>query len=48
MGSVAITMAGQAIEEDEEWYKATYTVKLAGCNQASSKYLSVNSDKKTW
>ena len=41
-------MAGQAIDDDEEWYKATYTVKLAGCDQGSSKTFTVDSDKEIW
>ena len=43
--AIAIAMADKAIEEDEEWYKATYTVRLADCNQGS-KHFTVNSYKK--
>ena len=47
MSNVVIAMADQEIEEDEEWYKATCTVKLAGCDQGS-RIFTVNLDKKTW
>ena len=37
-------MADRAIEEDEEWYKATCIIKFSGGNQGDSKTFTVNSD----
>ena len=43
--SSAIAMTDQPNIEDEEWYKATYTISLSGCGNGSINRITVNLDK---